>query len=878
VRLLRLALRHYRGIEHTEVRFNQRGVTVIAGPNEVGKTSLAEAMDLLFDTPDSSSAQAVRAVQPVHRDEGTTVELEFTAGPYRVTYIKCYNRGRRTELRVHEPRPENLTGREAHERARAILEETVDLGLWRALRMQQDAPLDYPDLAGHASLAAALDRAAGHAGAGDDGASLFDAAQAESERYWTATGQPRPPLRDAAAAAAAVAQRVSELEQQIAAVERDVEECARLDRAIADAEAGHASLEAAAESGRADVARIEALEREHATLADRLQAADALHGSAALRLASRTGLIEQLEAARTAYAGAAAALAERAPAHDDAQAREAAARGALDAAHAAAAEASAAFEEAERDLEYRRAELEHAQLSERLERIVVAERDRAAAAAVLEANRVDADRLAAIRAAHMELEKARSRAEAGLPRLEIEALRDVDLRGAATARLVAGERWSTAAGEPVELVIGDVARVRVAPAAEARTLQEALHRAAAAYRARLEGAGVTDLDTAERTAREREDADRTLAGSDRVVAENLRDLSRAGLEQKAERCRARMLAYPPQRTAAAPLPATFDEAQERLRETRAARDAAARAVDSAAALHRALRERLDALDLEAAAAHAGLEQQASAIRGSVHQLERARAEADDATLERAAADTGEQRGRLRLKVDVARAALDAADPAQIRQHAVNADAAVQASARRIDEMRGRRIAVHARLESAGEKGLAEALDQARADAARRDWERAALERRAAAARMLFETLRTRRDEAHRRYVRPLTDLVDRLGRHVFGAGFAVSLSPDLRVEQRTLHGRTVPFASLSGGAREQISLLVRLACALTVAADGGVPLIFDDALGNSDAGRLDALGAVLALAGRECQVIVLTCAPERFRNIGSAEVVALAAS
>jgi hypothetical protein len=50
----------------------------------------------------------------------------------------------------------------------------------------------------------------------------------------------------------------------------------------------------------------------------------------------------------------------------------------------------------------------------------------------------------------------------------------------------------------------------------------------------------------------------------------------------------------------------------------------------------------------------------------------------------------------------------------------------------------------------------------------------------------------------------------------------------------------------------------------------------DDALGNSDPARLERLGAVLGMAGRQVQVIVLTCTPDRYRNVGSAEVIRLA--
>ena len=114
-----------------------------------------------------------------------------------------------------------------------------------------------------------------------------------------------------------------------------------------------------------------------------------------------------------------------------------------------------------------------------------------------------------------------------------------------------------------------------------------------------------------------------------------------------------------------------------------------------------------------------------------------------------------------------------------------------------------------------------------------------------------------------------------LGKVVFGPSLSLEVGEDLRVRSRTLDGRTVPYESLSIGAREQLGVLTRLACAILVAGDGGVPVMLDDTLGFSDPRRLEAMGAVLSIAGKSCQVIVLTCYPERYRHVGGARTVAL---
>ena len=60
-----------------------------------------------------------------------------------------------------------------------------------------------------------------------------------------------------------------------------------------------------------------------------------------------------------------------------------------------------------------------------------------------------------------------------------------------------------------------------------------------------------------------------------------------------------------------------------------------------------------------------------------------------------------------------------------------------------------------------------------------------------------------------------------------------------------------------------------------MAPSGGVPLILDDTLGYSDPSRLASMGTVLEMAGRQTQVIVLTCMPERYRHVAGATTIPL---
>ena len=151
-----------------------------------------------------------------------------------------------------------------------------------------------------------------------------------------------------------------------------------------------------------------------------------------------------------------------------------------------------------------------------------------------------------------------------------------------------------------------------------------------------------------------------------------------------------------------------------------------------------------------------------------------------------------------------------------------------------------------------------------------------LRRQADAIGLLRETVLAHKEEAQRKYVAPFKEQIERLGRVIFGQDLSVEISEDLEIVSRTLNGRTVAFESLSGGTKEQLALIGRLAVATLVDESSGAPVILDDAFGFADEKRLAALNVILGNVGRSAQVILLTCQPGRFGAIGGAETVSLA--
>jgi hypothetical protein len=876
VRLLRLRLRHYRGIEDREIHFAPTGVTVVQGPNEAGKTSLAESLDLLFDELDSTTRRSVRSVQPVHRDEGAEIEADVETGPYAFTYAKRFHRHPYTRLALRRPAVENRTGREAHERVRAILEETIDTDLWKALRVQQGEALTPVALARGTALAAALDRAAGSAGGGAREESLFAAAREEYGRYFTPTGRAKRDLLGEREARDAARAEADALGEALAGLEEDVQREAALRAALAGLEPRIAAAEAGLREAEREQERVSSLREayERATLQRDAALAEERHAREAAR--QRAQLVTAERVAETE-------VAERSADLESARPGLLATRAELDHAEqmvATAADALAAASEAvrcrRRDRDHRRGEAELAALEGRLRRLDATLDEARAAERLLAESRIDEATVEQIGEARAAVERARARVEAEGPLVQVAPHVDLEVMlDGRRAKLVAGRAIEQRVAESLVLSLEGVADVTVVAGAGAAARLKVLEEAVTRHRTLCAEAGVGGHAAALQALTARRTAERTLAARDRTLRDLLGGQDAQALTARRDRLRARVTAYPAERPAGLALPADA-EAAEALLESAEAQLLAAQAAHADAVARRDARaRRLLHLEQHERDTTLRLDLASESLADHEARLREARARDSDAAVEtrREACERATHRAEAALRE--AEVALAAARPEEVETAARDRRRERETLERARTAARDERIDVSARLAALGPTGLYEQLARAELRASRAERAVEALDRRAAAAELLYTTLRRERDTLRRGVAGPLARQIAELGRHVFGESFAVELDEDLRVASRSLGGIRLDFEQLSAGAREQLTLIARLAAARLVAADGGAPVILDDALGHSDPERLARMGRALSAVGAHCQIVVLTCVADRFRHVEGARRVEL---
>jgi Uncharacterized conserved protein len=145
----------------------------------------------------------------------------------------------------------------------------------------------------------------------------------------------------------------------------------------------------------------------------------------------------------------------------------------------------------------------------------------------------------------------------------------------------------------------------------------------------------------------------------------------------------------------------------------------------------------------------------------------------------------------------------------------------------------------------------------------------ALGREVAVLKTLIEALEEARKAARDRYFEPvLTELRPML--RLLWPGAELRFDGDSLLPGELLRdGKAEAIGTLSGGTREQISLLVRLAFARLLAKSGRhAPVILDDALVYTDDERMEAMFDALTRQAEDLQILVLSCRNRALRDLG----------
>jgi len=876
MRFLRLRIANYRGVIASEVNFGSAGITLIQGPNEAGKTSLGEAIGLLFDYVDSSKHRSIEAIRPVHRDEGPEIELQAESGPYAFTYFKRFYKKPQTKLTVTRPKTENYTGREAHERAEFILRETIDIDLWKALTIQQGDAIQQPMLTRHPSLSAALEKAAGGRPSDPREEGLFDRVGNEYSRYFTERGVEKKGLQEARKSQEAAKDEVTEVEQQIRDLDQDIERAASLQRELGQLKKQEQEQEQTVKVHLALIEKISAIETALNEAHLKLESAQKSQQVAQRDKDARQLLIDTVGKATKSSRELQEANSMSLPALKQAEDELKKTQAFSGAADKRSKEAEVLAVLRREDFDYYNNKLHLEQLRERKERIDQARKAALRAEEVLTRNKVTSQVLKVILKAEKDLWTTKAKLETGAPHVSLNGLAECQLiiDGVPTT-LSKGDNRALPIADTMRLTIPRKLDIEVTAGASLEGLQKKVAEAQLALESSCNAYGVAGPDEAREAFEDRREALQQVDSKGQTEKEALRDLTYDELGDKVSRLQQSIPAYLATRPKKPVICRDLDSAKKKWVDSDADQQKAKRETETAREVLDAARNVRDGLNAKAQKERVHLDLLSQDLKQAQDDLSRARKSNPDDALETNLTEAARVVADEEASAISAEESLNAENPERVKALAETATGSLKTTRNRRDAAQTELTEVQTRLKIHGEEGLHEKIRMVQIRLERIEHENQALFRQTAVAKCLFESMREERDNARRAYVAPLKEKIENLGRLVFNDTFEVEISDELRIESRTSKGVRIPFDSLSGGTKEQLSLIFRLACSIMVANDGGAPFIMDDALGYTDPERLQLMGAVLAKAAKECQVIIFTCVPDRYNNIGEATIVPL---
>ncbi len=856
MQLLRIKLENWRAVRSRELVLGA-GVNIVEGANEAGKSSFIEALNIIFKERDSTKKKEIKSITPKGNDVGSSVEVELKTGDYHFAYSKTYNRRAATSLSIFKPQPVQYTGMQAHDEVLRMLDETIDLALWQAIQLEQGSEFSAINLRDSTGLAKALDSAAGGSGVGEADSAILDRARTEFLRYYTErAGRETGELTEVRQRRDTLSEKIASASSAMQSMQAQVERSAALAESIQEQAAALPDLKSALSVWQKKQVEIDSLHERHRTITaefdaqsfrvDEHQRQLSERSEQQVQLTERDAAVKRLIEQRQKLSETSELLVEKIKSARQQRENKKAERSSL----------QKSVSELEAAMRYKADAQELSVLDSRLEQYERFQQQLDECHAEIKTHSVDDAALEALQQLQRKHREIEVRLDAQQPDLQVTALKAEAFDHETVAQ---GTVRKLDTSVEFEFEIGSSARITFRPAADLKELNDELTVVDLQLKKKLGQYEVADIAAAASSHRSRLALQQKIKNLQHRVNDT-HDSDVAALRQRAALLRASIAQQPPAYAA--------DDLQQQLVNTRESLDELEREQQQVIADLSLFETEKAGVDAHLDILRQQIDSEQSELRSGKEAFERQQSEVSDRDIADQLAHEKTQLQTLQSRLAEADTALSQSSPEQMAAQVGNARQAVDRASQQFHQDEKELAAVSAQLDQLRSEGLHEKLEQLHAEFNDTEDRLRQLSRAASAAKYLWESLLKHQRSTQLSYVKPLSELVCRMGRIVFGEDFQVHLNESLAIESRTLNGLTVPFDDLSGGAREQLGILLRLAATQLVA---GVPLILDDTLGHTDATRLQTIGALLSTAGRQSQIVVMTCYPQRYRYVGDAQ-------
>lgn len=861
------------------------GLNIVVGPNEMGKSTLLDALRAVLFEKHDSKARPVKDLQNDRNKAAPVVELAFeiNEGTYRIRkrFIK------RPYARLDCPDGRTLEGDAAEDELRKLLSlgkpgprgaQPETLGMWNVLWVKQGGSFGAPDLpeSGRENLHGALESEVGTVLGGRRGRELPQAIEKQLGELVTAsTSKPKGQYKDFLERRASLNEEIKRLGERRAELSDTLTHLEDAQQTLI-----RLSSENRNETDAEEIERARKHRSELEQLEARIKAAETELELRKFKLEKAENDDEERRQLKENIMAEETALKEAQKRREEAQRKEKESRKKIEklreTIRKAEAEAEVAEEAVSRESriwEAARLKTRIRELETRFEKAKEAETRRRKAQLGATAIKVTEDLIERIRKADKELVKATSRlsAVATTITLDMEPNRPdgVEVNG----EPLTDDYSSIPTVSPAIITIPEYGRITVDPAVKNRDkLLSQQNKAETELKEVLREVGSENLSEADSRYSKREKLlrDAELARQEAELHSPATDEYEAGaqalgdyieslyliLKGKTEELNLNELPVPKESEA------SLENAKKQAVDVH-------RIFENTRAKLSGPEEALGELQKELAADKARYESIKERLDHLCGQLEEAEKQRPS--------------DELQTNIETARTLLSEQEKVFTELSAEHEDESLEQLQARIDrlekaitdrrEKRGHLdkeiIRLRSRVEVSDGGGLDEAIQQKNRELELCQEEIKRSEREVDVLTLLLSTLRNAEREAKERYMSPVVNRLRPYLQFLFpGADIAIDENLEITGVVRE-GGYEEPFHHLSMGTQEQIAVLVRLAFAEMLVEQGQpATVVLDDALVFSDDRRMDRMFDILNMSAKNIQVLIFTCREQLFEGIG----------
>jgi DNA repair exonuclease SbcCD ATPase subunit len=227
VKIHKLWAENVRGISsRVTMELSPTGLNLVTAPNEMGKTTMAQVLDFLFQHKSSANSQEIKDLKPYGKDVGPLMGaiIEVDGQTYKIE--KQWLKDKKTEVELLAPEKKALSGNAADKLINEIFTEYLDETIWKMIQVAQ---ANFGDLLDNeydddrrAALSDYLAQAVADA-EGIDDSNVVEKVEAQYLDWWTPKGRPATAagtsgllIVEKAEALAELKSKVSDLKDKIA--------------------------------------------------------------------------------------------------------------------------------------------------------------------------------------------------------------------------------------------------------------------------------------------------------------------------------------------------------------------------------------------------------------------------------------------------------------------------------------------------------------------------------------------------------------------------------------------------------------------------------------------------------------------------------------